>query len=322
MRLLSFEDIGGERVGLLAGDGTVVPLGDLVSWAADWTMAAALWPESWTELEAAGVRERLAEAEGGLPLGNVRLLAPIPRPQRNAFCVGWNYAEHVAEGRRAAGREPAREPPPHPAFFTKNPACVVGTEAEVWHPEPHSSELDWEVELAVIIGRAGRDIREERALDYVFGYTVANDVSVRDFQRERHGGQWFKGKNFDTHLPLGPWIVTADELRDPQRLRITSRVNDVTKQDANTASMVFSVARIIAELSVGMALEPGDVILTGTPEGVGFARTPPEFLRVGDVVECEIERIGVLRNSVVARPDLGAAEPRKPRVTAQASPAS
>jgi len=149
-----------------------------------------------------------------------------------------------------------------------------------------------------VIGRGGRDIREVDALAHVFGYTVGNDVSVRDVQRSRHGGQWFKGKSFDTHCPLGPWIVTADEIADPQGLDVTSRVNGVTKQKASTRQMVFSVARIISELSAGMALEPGDVILTGTPPGVGFARKPPEFLKVGDVMEMEIGGIGVLRNTV------------------------
>ena len=134
-------------------------------------------------------------------------------------------------------------------------------------------------------------------MEHVFGYTVANDVSVRDHQQRRHGGQWFKGKNFDTHLPLGPWIV-AGEIEDPQQLRITSRINGVTKQDSNTRHMVFPIRRIIAELSAGLTLEPGDVIITGTPDGVGFARKPPEFLRSGDVMEMEIERIGVLRNAV------------------------
>ena len=150
----------------------------------------------------------------------------------------------------------------------------------------------------MVIGRAGRDITEREAPAHVFGYTVANDVSVRDVQRTWHGGQWFKGKNFDTHLPLGPWIVTADEIPDPQALRLRTRVNGVTKQDSNTKHMVFPVARIIAELSAGLTLRPGDVIITGTPEGVGMGRKPPEWLRPGDVVELEIERIGVLRNKI------------------------
>jgi 2-keto-4-pentenoate hydratase/2-oxohepta-3-ene-1,7-dioic acid hydratase in catechol pathway len=238
-------------------------------------------------------------AVAGTPLDRVRLAAPI-RPPRNVFCVGWNYSEHFAEGQAIHSAAGHTEMPDHPALFTKQPNAIIGPDEQVVHPGRHSSELDWEVELAMVIGRGGRDIPEERALEHVFGYTIGNDVSVRDHQRSRHGGQWFKGKSFDTHCPLGPWIVTADEIPDPQVLDITSRINGETKQASNTRHMVFPVARIIAELSVGMRLVPGDVILTGTPEGVGFARKPPEFLRPGDIMEMEIEGIGVLRNKVVA----------------------
>ena len=153
----------------------------------------------------------------------------------------------------------------------------------------------------MVIGRGGIDIPESSALGHVFGYTIANDVSVRDVQHDWHGGQWFKGKNFDTHLPLGPWIVTADELVDPRDLGICTRVNGVTKQDARTSQMVFGVARIIAELSAGLTLEPGDVVITGTPSGVGNARVPKEFMKPGDTVEVEIESIGVLRNRIERR---------------------
>jgi 2-keto-4-pentenoate hydratase/2-oxohepta-3-ene-1,7-dioic acid hydratase in catechol pathway len=176
---------------------------------------------------------------------------------------------------------------------------VVGPDAPVFFPAPHSEQLDFEAELAVVIGKGGRDIAEADAMKCVFGYTCANDVSVRDVQR-RHGGQWFKGKNFDTHLPMGPWIMTADEL-DPSDLAIRSRVNGVVKQDSRTKFMVFKIPRLIAEISAGCTLWPGDLIITGTPAGVGFARTPPEYMKVGDVVEVEIEGIGVLRNTVTGR---------------------
>ena len=176
---------------------------------------------------------------------------------------------------------------------------MTGPDSPIWFPAPHSEQLDWEVELAVVIGKGGRDIAEDRAMEHIFGYTCANDVSVRDVQR-RHGGQWFKGKNFDSHLPMGPWIVSADEL-DPAALRLQTRVNGVTKQDSSTKFMVFKLPRLLREFSAGTELEPGDIIITGTPEGVGFARKPPEYMKIGDVVEVEIEGIGVLRNTVQGR---------------------
>lgn len=295
MRLVTFATDGPPRVGLIGEDGSVVGLDDVVP-GAPRTMieVVARWDQIGPRVADGALR-----AVAGTPLDRLRLLAPIPRPARNLFCVGWNYSEHFEEGKAFRGAAAPQEVPEHPALFSKNPAAVVGPDAPVRHPGKHSSELDWEVELAVVIGRPGRDIDEARALDHVFGYTVANDVSVRDHQRTRHGGQWFKGKNFDTHCPLGPWIVTADEIPDPQVLAISSRVNGVTKQSSNTRHMVFTVPRIVAELSAGMSLEPGDVILTGTPSGVGFARKPPEFLKPGDVMEMEVEGIGVLRNKVV-----------------------
>jgi 2-keto-4-pentenoate hydratase/2-oxohepta-3-ene-1,7-dioic acid hydratase in catechol pathway len=296
MRLVTYATDASPRVGVIGEDSTVVALDDLVPGApATMVEVIADWDRIGPRLADGDLR-----AVAGTPLDRVRLLAPIPRPARNVLCVGWNYAEHFAEGKSFRGASAPQEVPEHPALFTKNPAAVVGPGAPVRHPGPHSSELDWEVELAVVIGRGGRDIEEGRALDHVFGYTVGNDVSVRDHQRTRHGGQWFKGKSFDTHCPLGPWIVTVDEIPDPQVLAISSRINGETKQSSNTRYMVFTVARIIAELSAGMTLEPGDVILTGTPSGVGFARTPPEFLKPGDVMEMEVEGIGVLRNTVVA----------------------
>jgi 2-keto-4-pentenoate hydratase/2-oxohepta-3-ene-1,7-dioic acid hydratase in catechol pathway len=183
-----------------------------------------------------------------------------------------------------------------PVFFTKPPTCVIGPDAEIpWHGQV-STSIDWEAELAVIIGREGRDIDEASALSYVFGYTIANDVTARDLQ-QRHG-QWYKGKSLDGFCPLGPVVVTVDEIPDPQRLDIGLRVNGEAKQSSNTRHMIFSVARLIAEWSAGMTLLPGDILLTGTPSGVGAGRTPPEFLKPGDLVEAAVERIGVLRNRV------------------------
>ena len=226
-------------------------------------------------------------------LSDVQLCAPLV-PQKNVFCVGRNYLEHAKEGARAAGKE--LKLPGVPAFFTKAPTAISDPGSEIALSSKISSEYDWEAELAVVIGKQGRDIDERTALEYVFGYTCLNDLTARDLQRAH--GQWFKGKSLDGACPIGPWIVTADEIADPQTLGISLSVNGAQKQSATTSSMIFSVARIIAELSKGMTLEPGDIIATGTPEGVGFARTPPEFLKDGDLVEIEIDKIGTLRNTI------------------------
>ena len=298
MRLATFDAGRGPRVGIVSADDTLVPLAELIPEA----------PDDMVGVIAAGdalharLRDVASRAQGGARVATVRLLAPIPRPRRNVFCVGWNYSEHFAEGARLRADTSApgqQEVPEYPAFFTKNPATVTGPDSPVWFPAPHSDQLDWECELAVIVGRPGIDLAEDGALEHVFGYTCANDVSVRDVQR-RHGGQWFKGKNFDTHLPMGPWIVTADEL-DPSAVRIQTRVNGTVKQNSNTKFMVFKLPRLLKEFSAGCRLEAGDIIITGTPEGVGFARKPPEFMKVGDVVEVEIEGIGILKNTVQGR---------------------
>jgi 2-keto-4-pentenoate hydratase/2-oxohepta-3-ene-1,7-dioic acid hydratase in catechol pathway len=295
MRLATYLANGQPRAAVVGADQTSIhPVADLVPGAPDEMLdVLAGGPALWDRIRSAS-----ANGAGGQPLRGVQLLAPIPKLRRNVFCVGWNYLEHFAEGQGMRGpNDDAQKLPDYPALFSKQPNCVIGPEADVWHSAPISDELDWEVELAVVIGKPGRDIPEDQAFEHIFGYTIGNDVSVRDVQR-RHGGQWFKGKSFDTHCPLGPWIVTADELGDPHELHITLRVNGVTKQDSNTRFMAFRIPRIVKEVSTGLRLEAGDVILTGTPSGVGFARKPPEFLKVGDVMEAEIERIGVLRNSV------------------------
>ena len=228
-------------------------------------------------------------------LSKVQLAAPIPRPRKNIMCLGWNYAEHQKE--TAALRSQEVKVPEYPVIFTKAPTTVNGPYGDIVIDPAVSEQIDWEAELAVIIGKGGKNIREEDALAHVFGYTVLNDVTARDLQ-SRHK-QFFKGKSVDGYCPMGPWIVTADEIPDPQQLHLCLRVNGVTKQDGNTNQMVFSVIRIIADLSLGMTLEPGDIIATGTPSGVGFVRNPPEYLKAGDVVETEIEGVGMLRNAVV-----------------------
>jgi len=225
---------------------------------------------------------------------DVKLHAPIPRPAKNVFCVGWNYLEHFEEGARKLQDD--RELPQWPVFFSKAPTAVTGPYDTVPFDASISTSLDWEVELGVVIGPGGKNIGAEDAMAHVWGYTVINDVSWRDIQR-RHGGQWHKGKSLDGTCPMGPVLVTADSL-DHANLRVTCRVNGVTKQDSNTRFLYFKLPRLIEDLSRGMTLEPGDVISTGTPEGVGFARNPPEFMKPGDLLETEIEGIGTMRNPV------------------------
>lgn len=221
------------------------------------------------------------------PIDHLRFLAPIPRPRKNVFCMGRNYAEHAKE-RQA-------DVPTTPVFFTKPPTSVIGHEAPVHRV---TAELDYEIELAVVIGRRGVNIPREKAYSYVFGYTILNDITARDLQK-RHM-QWFKGKSLDGFCPMGPWIVHASAVSDPHRLRISLRVNGEIRQAANTADMVFTIPELIEVLSAGMTLEPGDIIATGTPAGVAAASDPPRWLQVGDVVEAEIEGIGLLRNRIVA----------------------
>ncbi|MEO6834289.1 MAG: fumarylacetoacetate hydrolase family protein [Candidatus Tumulicola sp.] len=239
--------------------------------------------------------ERLARhsSQAPVPLAGVTLEAPV-RPARNVFCVGRNYLGHAKEGARAAGRE--LRLPSVPTFFTKAPTAIVGPEATLHLQADLSGEYDFEAELAVVIGATCKNVSEAEALHVVFGYTALNDVTARNLQREH--GQWFKGKSLDDCCPLGPWIVSPDEIGDAQSLEIAFRRNGVEKQRSTTGQMIFSIPRLIAELSRGMTLLPGDVIATGTPEGVGFARMPPEFLAAGDVMEVEIESIGILRNAI------------------------
>lgn len=239
-------------------------------------------------------------------LDSVELLAPIPRPAKNIMCLGWNYVEHVRESSEALHRE--SEPPAAPVVFTKAVTTVNSPFGTIPFDPELSQELDWEVELGVVIGRGGKAIPVERALGHVFGYLIINDISARDLQR-RHR-QFFLGKSLDGSCPMGPGIVTADEVPDPQNLGLRCRVNGILKQDSNTRFQIFDVATVISILSRGMTLEAGDIISTGTPSGVGFARTPPEFLRPGDQVACEIDGLGRIANHV-AYP----VAPRSPRAT-------
>ena len=230
-----------------------------------------------------------------VPLADIELLAPIPRPRRNVMCLGLNYLEHAEETASQVGR--SAKAPEYPIVFTKSPTSVIGHDAAIPFDPDTCSQLDWEAELGVIIGKAGKKIQAENAHAHIFGYTVLNDISARDIQLNHK--QYFLGKSIDGGCPMGPFIVTADEIADAQKLKIECRVNGKVKQASNTRHMIFNIASIIQWLSRAMPLEAGDVIATGTPSGVGFVRQPPEFLVPGDVVECEVERVGVLRNRIV-----------------------
>lgn len=279
MRFARFEHLGAVHCGTVDGD------------------AVRAFPEHMTTLQAyLALDERARGAlatQSPVALSDVTLLAPV-RPQKNVFCVGRNYMGHAEEVARASGK--ALNLPKVPTFFTKAPTAIADPNTTLHLSADNSSEYDWEAELAVVIGRRCRDVSEADALSVVFGYTCLNDVTARDLQREHQ--QWFKGKSLDDTCPIGPWIVTADEIGDPQALDIALTVEGVTKQSSSTSEMIFDVRAIIASLTRGMTLEPGDVIATGTPDGVGMARTPPEFLRDGVTMAVEIPRIGVLRNRV------------------------
>jgi len=220
------------------------------------------------------------------------LLAPVM--PSNIFCIGLNYSEHA--------RETGKELPRYPVVFMKPTTAVTNPDASIMLPKccERGPEVDFEAELAVVIGRAAKDVSEEEALNYVLGYTAANDISARKWQKHAGGGQWIRGKGFDGFCPLGPALVTADEISDPQVLNISTVINEQTMQQSSTADMIFSAAQLISYLSQDTTLLPGTVILTGTPSGVGVARKPPQFLAEGDHVSINIECIGQLNNSITA----------------------
>ena len=246
-----------------------------------------------------------APASAGFALEGARVLAPIPVPPHNIMCVGKNYHAHAHEFAKSgfdAGSNAAEAVPEHPIIFTKPSSSITGPGDDIPLWPGVDAAVDYEAELAVVIGRGGRMIPRSEALSHVFGYTIINDVTARDLQR-RHK-QWFLGKGIDGFGPMGPWIVTADEV-DGSNLRIRCRVNGETRQDSTTADLIFDIPALIEAISRSVTLVPGDVIATGTPEGVGIGFDPPRFLQDGDVVEVEIEGIGILRN-VVRRAALAA----------------
>jgi 2-keto-4-pentenoate hydratase/2-oxohepta-3-ene-1,7-dioic acid hydratase in catechol pathway len=284
MRLATIEIDGRSEGAVIEADGSARPIGGTLQDLIAGGPAAV-----------SALRARMAAGGDVIPAAAVRLLAPLPRPEKNVFCVGRNYREHIAEGERAQNVKIGVTEVP--VFFTKPRTAVVGPGAEVPIFPYVSTQIDYEVELALVIGKAGRDIPRERAFEHVFGYTILNDVTARDVQR-RHGGQYFKGKGLDGSCPMGPWIVTADAIGDPAKLGIRCTVNGELRQDSTTADLIFDIPTLIASLSEGLTLEPGDILATGTPSGVGYAMDPPRFLKDGDRVVCEIDGIGRLENTM------------------------
>jgi 2-keto-4-pentenoate hydratase/2-oxohepta-3-ene-1,7-dioic acid hydratase in catechol pathway len=296
MKLLMFRDGAAPRLGV-GRDGTAHEIVDV-------TAAAGGGPATILDAIDAGADglDRLRVLASSAPASAIRnladltLLPPLDPPRGNVLAIGRNYQKHAEESARASNAQVGP-----PTIFTKAITTIAAPYADIRIDPSVSTKIDWEVELGVVIGRRGANIKRRDAPDHVFGYTVLNDVTARDIQNG-WGGQWFKGKSLDGSCPVGPWVLTRDEVADVQALHLQLRINGTVKQDANTRDMIYPVDAIIEWLSVGMTLLPGMLIATGTPEGVGFARTPPEYLQPGDVMESEIDGIGRLRNNVVASP--------------------
>ena len=286
MKLATFVHDGVEQPGVVVGD-RILPTGG--------TSVLALIQGGPDTLEKVRKLAQSSGAASGYPLTEVALRAPIPTPSRNVFCVGRNYKLHIEEGARARGVEPSY--PEVPEFFTKATHAVCGPGDAVRLPAV-TQKLDYEVELAFVIGKSGRDIKAQDAPGYILGYMVLNDVTARDLQRGH--GQWFKGKSLDTTCPTGPWIVTADEFDVGADHRIWLSVNGDIRQDSLTTDMVFNCAAILESLSAGMTVEPGDIVTTGTPSGVGLGLDPQIWLKDGDVMEAGIDGIGTITNTIRA----------------------
>jgi 2-keto-4-pentenoate hydratase/2-oxohepta-3-ene-1,7-dioic acid hydratase in catechol pathway len=289
MRIATYFWGGQRQVGLVSADGANVTPVALPRAQAERGVLALI------EMAAAGVA---MPATGGasLPVSAVKLDAPIPFPRRNVFCVGRNYHAHAKELQASVFKDNDTNPDTWPIVFTKVPECVVGPFDDVRVPSEVSTEIDYEAELCVVIGKGGRNISRAEAMGYVYGYTVVNDVTARDVQM-RHQ-QWDLGKSFDTFCPMGPWIVTADEL-DGTKTRVRCWVNGELRQDGPTENMIFDIPTLIETCSRGITLYPGDMIATGTPAGVGMGMKPPRYLKAGDVVRIEIDGLGTIENKFV-----------------------
>ena len=291
LNLITFADAAGSRAGVLLAGGRVLDLAVAMPPARDMISIIEAGAPMLAAIRAIAANP---PANAVVALESVALQAPIPQPRRNVFCVGRNYMDHVAEGDRTRGITNS-EVPKYPQFFTKAADCVIAPGANVPTHEGVTKWLDYEVELVAVIGTAGRDIPKEKALEHVYGWTIGNDVTGRDLQR-RHG-QWFKGKSLDRSCPLGPVIVPASDLNAAD-LAISLKLNGEQRQSSRTSKMIFDVTEIIHQLSSGFTLLPGDVIMTGTPEGVGYAMEPPQTMKAGDVMELTIEGIGTLTNTI------------------------
>lgn len=292
MKLATISHGGTTKAALVSPDGkTFWPLEEMLGHAVP-TLGAVVG-----EFEA--IRSKIKPTGAGLPLSAVRIEAPIPRPARNVMCVGKNYHEHAKEFTRSgfdsSASSAADAIPTAPIIFTKAPECVIADSADIHYPEGVSDSVDYEAELGLVIGKGGRGIAKADAYSHVFGYTIINDVTARDLQGKHK--QWFLGKSLDTFCPMGPWLVTSDEV-DPENLTVKCWVNDELRQDANTRDLIFDIPTLIATISAGITLQPGDVIATGTPVGVGIGFTPPKFLKRGDRVTIEIDGLGRLSNRV------------------------
>jgi 2-keto-4-pentenoate hydratase/2-oxohepta-3-ene-1,7-dioic acid hydratase in catechol pathway len=301
MRLVTYALDGADRLGLLRGEDSVVDLAGLYAVAAAGhdcpgdMLALIRDAERHIPILQRCLKDGMDLARSTRSLSEVELRAPIPRPMKNIFCIGRNYLDHLKEGDRAQGR--ATSMPAAPEFFSKPPTTVAGPHAAIRNPVAVTRQLDYEIELAVIIGRAGRDIPREKAFDHIFGFSIVNDVTARDLQRLH--GQWFKGKSLDGACPFGPCILHVSAWSgEPFTLELS--VNGERRQHGTTSDMLYGFDAIIATLSSGLTLEPGDIIATGTPSGVGYAMQPPSFLQHGDLVVATIDGIGSLRNEVVA----------------------
>jgi len=248
-----------------------------------------------TKEEFEALKEGSLSIDDAISIKGIKFEAPIPHPVGDVICLGINYMEHVAETNKALKRNITERK--DTVYFSKRVDKAVGHLGAVNSHKDFTRELDYEAELALIIGKDCKNVSEDEALEFVFGYTILNDVSARDIQYKHN--QWFFGKSLDTFCPMGPYIVTKDEIPNPHTLNIKSYVNGELRQNNNTKNMIFSIPYIISELSKGMTLKAGTVISTGTPSGVGVGFDPPRFLKPGDIVECEIEKIGVLRNKVI-----------------------